>query len=89
METIWRDPATPTIAQAADRASKLVSSNVIDAEQAQEDLGYSPTQMSRMAERKAAAPPPPAAPAPVAPVPFMAPADDPMAAPPEAPPAAA
>lgn len=50
METIWRDPATPTPAQKADAAVKLTSGDrpVISVRQAREDLGYSPGQIARM-----------------------------------------
>lgn len=48
LETIWRDPATPTFAQKADATVKLVTSNVIPVEQGREDLGYSTTQLARM-----------------------------------------
>jgi hypothetical protein len=53
LETIWRDPETPTVAQKADAAMKLTAAGVIDVEQAQEDLGYSPVQIERMRERRA------------------------------------
>jgi SPP1 Gp6-like portal protein len=51
LETIWRDAATPTRAQAADAAVKLVGAGkaVIPVQQAREDLGYSPAQQRRMA----------------------------------------
>lgn len=54
METIWRSPETPTIAQQADAAVKLVQAEIVTPEQAQEDLGYSPTQRARMAAEKSA-----------------------------------
>ncbi len=57
LETIWRDAETPTIAQAMDAAVKGVVGGVIDSRQAQEDLGYTPVQMDRMAERGVLAPP--------------------------------
>lgn len=43
METIWRDPATPTYAAKADAASKLYANGqgVIPKEQARIDMGYS------------------------------------------------
>lgn len=78
METIWRDPETPTVAQKADAAVKLLTAGAISVEQAQEDLGYSPVQIERMqAQRVVAdaaalklaaatpAPMPPAAPMPM------------------------
>lgn len=51
LETMWMDPETPTKAQAADAAVKLVTATpaIISVEQAQEDLGYSPGQRARMA----------------------------------------
>jgi hypothetical protein len=48
LETIWRDAATPTRAQAADAAVKLVTGNIIPKQQAREDLGYTPAQQRRM-----------------------------------------
>jgi hypothetical protein len=48
LEMIWRDAATPTRAQAADAALKLVQGNVIPKQQAREDLGYTPSQQRRM-----------------------------------------
>jgi hypothetical protein len=49
LETIWRDAATPTRAQAADAAVKLVAGSIIPKQQAREDLGYTPGQQRRMA----------------------------------------
>lgn len=54
LETIWRDAATPTVAQKADAAVKLTQAGVIDPEQAQEDLGYTPVQIERMSDRRVA-----------------------------------
>lgn len=48
METIWRDPATPTIAQKADAAVKLFTAGVVPLRQVREDLGYSVEQIDRM-----------------------------------------
>jgi hypothetical protein len=48
LEAVWRDAATPTRAQAADAAVKLVTSQVIPKQQAREDLGYTPGQQRRM-----------------------------------------
>ena len=50
--TVWRDPATPTVAQAADAAVKLVQSDIITPEQALEDLGYTPVQIERERQRR-------------------------------------
>lgn len=53
LEVNWRNAATPTIAQVADASVKLTQGDrpIIDVEQAQEDLGYTPGQIRRMAER--------------------------------------
>lgn len=48
LETIWRDASTPTRAQAADAAVKLLTEGAITRRQAREDLGYSPGQIQRM-----------------------------------------
>lgn len=50
LETIWRDPSTPTPAQKADAAVKLTTGDrpIITVNQAREDLGYSPAQIERM-----------------------------------------
>lgn len=55
METIWRSAETPTVAQKMDAAVKGVEAGIIDQAQAQEDLGYTPTQIQSMAERRATA----------------------------------
>lgn len=47
LETIWADPETRTVAQAADAAVKKLSVGV-SREQVLEDLGYSPVQIERM-----------------------------------------
>jgi hypothetical protein len=52
LETVWRSPETPTVAQKADAAVKLVNAGIIDGLQAQEDLGYTPQQRTSMAERR-------------------------------------
>jgi hypothetical protein len=55
IETLWRDPSTPTVAQQADATVKLFTAkdgsgrSIITADQAREDLGYSPEQRARMA----------------------------------------
>jgi hypothetical protein len=55
IETLWSDPATPTKAQKTDATVKLfiakdaAGRSLITAEQAREDLGYSPEQRARMA----------------------------------------
>lgn len=50
METIWRDPSTPTYAAKADAAVKLYNggAGVIPREQARADMGYSITQRIQM-----------------------------------------
>ena len=54
LETVWRDPATPTVAQKADAAMKLATARtpsglaVVPLEQARIDLGYSPAQRAEM-----------------------------------------
>lgn len=48
LETIWRDAATPTRAQASDAAVKLLTQGITTKQQAREDLGYSPAQQRRM-----------------------------------------
>ena len=48
LEVLWRDPATPTRAQAADAAVKLHADKVIPLRQTREDLGYSVVQIERM-----------------------------------------
>lgn len=52
LETVWRDPATPTRAQQADAAVKLHAEGIIDTPQAQEDCGYTPGQIAAMARRR-------------------------------------
>ena len=54
IETLWRDPSTPTIAQKADAIVKLVQAkdstgrSVLPIEQAREDLGYTEIEQDRM-----------------------------------------
>lgn len=50
IETLWRDPSTPTMAQKSDAVTKLVQSGVIPKQQAWEDLGYTAVQQERMAD---------------------------------------
>lgn len=50
LETIWRDAATPTRAQTADAAVKLKTAEIVTRRQAQEDCGYTSTQIDRMDE---------------------------------------
>lgn len=48
LETIFRDPSTPTVAQRADATVKLRAERIITLRQARRDLGYSPTAISKM-----------------------------------------
>ena len=54
LETVWRDPSTPTIAQKADAVTKLASTPadhpILPVEQARIDLGYTQTQRDNMLE---------------------------------------
>lgn len=57
LETLWRDPATPTRAQAADATVKLFSTTppIITLPQARRDLGYTGEQIKLMEEDDARA----------------------------------
>lgn len=55
IEVTWRDPATPTKAQAADATVKLHQAGILPLEQAREDLGYTDEQRKQMAEMDKAA----------------------------------
>lgn len=48
LETVWRDPATPTVAQKADAAVKLYAAGVTPLEQTWIDLAYTPAQRTEM-----------------------------------------
>lgn len=50
METIWRDPSTPTYAAKADAATKLYSNGtgVVPRERARKDMGYSIAEREEM-----------------------------------------
>lgn len=50
LETVWRDPSTPTVAQQADATVKLTQAGVVPVEQARIDLGYTQEQRDRMLE---------------------------------------
>ncbi|MES2211203.1 MAG: phage portal protein [Chloroflexota bacterium] len=52
LETIWRDPSTPTIAQKADAAVKLYNlpKPIVPLRQTREGLGYTDAQIARMEE---------------------------------------
>lgn len=49
--TLWRDPATPTKAQQADAAVKLVQAGVLPREGAWDDLKYGPARQDRLREQ--------------------------------------
>jgi hypothetical protein len=51
METLWRDAATPTKAQAADAVVKLFQAGVIPRAAALEDIGYSATRRAKIAQQ--------------------------------------
>lgn len=55
LETVWRNPATPTQASKADAASKALASGISDLRQARVDYGYSATTIKAMEEREAEA----------------------------------
>ena len=61
LETVWRDPSTPTVAQKADAVVKLASAKtpegvaILPLEKAREDLGYSPAERDEMRAMDAAA----------------------------------
>lgn len=48
LETVWRDPATPTYAQKADAVTKLHQANILPVEAAWEELGYSTEKIARL-----------------------------------------
>lgn len=52
METVWRDPSTPTFQAKADAVTKMYANGtgVIPLEQARIDMGYSPEQRRQMEE---------------------------------------
>ncbi|APU20939.1 phage portal protein [Actinoalloteichus sp. GBA129-24] len=53
LETVWRDPATPTRAARIDAATKALQSGLADDEQAREDAGYTAEQRRAMRRRAA------------------------------------
>jgi len=55
LETIWRDPSTPTVAQKADAGVKLFNlpTPIVPLRQTREDLGYSEAQIVRMEQQDA------------------------------------
>jgi hypothetical protein len=50
LETVWRDPSTPTVAQKADAAVKLYNlpTPIVPLRQTRHDLGYTDAQIARM-----------------------------------------
>lgn len=48
LETVWRDPSTPTFAAKADGTVKLHQQGIVPTEQARIDLGYSDIQRKEM-----------------------------------------
>lgn len=48
IQTLWRDPATPTVAQVADAVVKKYQAKIIPREFAQEELGYTLQDRERM-----------------------------------------
>jgi hypothetical protein len=54
METIWRDPGTPTVAQVTDAVVKRFQVGLVDWETAQERMGESPGSIAQMKKRRAA-----------------------------------
>lgn len=48
LETIWRDPSTPTYAQKADGTVKLVQAGVLPREAAWQELGYNATRRAEL-----------------------------------------
>lgn len=57
LETIWRDAATPTVAQTADASVKKFTAGISTLPQTREDVGYTSAQIARMEadDEKAAA----------------------------------
>jgi hypothetical protein len=55
LETVWRDPSTPTVAQVADATVKKVQTGIVPIEQARIDLGYTQQQRDNMIEMDARA----------------------------------
>lgn len=50
IETLWRDPSTPTLAQVADARVKLVQQGIEPVEFAREQMGYTLEDQKRMKE---------------------------------------
>jgi hypothetical protein len=56
LETVWRDPATPTYSAKADAVVKLFQSGVLPQEAAWEQMGFSPTYRRHLRELGSADP---------------------------------
>lgn len=69
LETVWRNPATPTVAQQADAAVKLFAQNIVPWRQTVEDMGYSDGQIARMQAQRVADAAPAVPEQPAAPIP--------------------
>lgn len=48
LETVWRNPATPTYSAKADAVTKLVTSGILPREAAWDELGYGPEYQRRL-----------------------------------------
>ncbi|MET7395609.1 phage portal protein [Dactylosporangium sp. NPDC005572] len=48
LEPVWRDPATPTVAQAADAAVKLYQAGIVPLRQTRIKLGFQPAEIDQM-----------------------------------------
>lgn len=48
LETVWRDPSTPTFSAKADGTVKLAQAGIVPIEQARVDLGYTDVQREQM-----------------------------------------
>jgi hypothetical protein len=55
LETLWRDAATPTVAQAADASVKLYTAKIVPLRQTRERLNFSQAEIARMEEEDEAA----------------------------------
>lgn len=54
LETVWRDPSTPTKQAMVQGAATSLQTGLADLRQAREDAGYSPTQITAMEAREEA-----------------------------------
>lgn len=50
LETVWRDPSTPTYAAKADAVTKLYGGGILPLEAVWEDLGYGPEKRAHLRE---------------------------------------